>query len=235
MRTLSRSSLKAWGIATVAVFALALHAPSAHADSLLSLTSFVVLENNSGVGDSLANQFRVEVSDIGGGQVQFEFFNTGSIESFVTDIYFEDSALLNFSDPNNNLIGSNTISNVGWSWDAAPPNLPGGSSVGFFTASTGGSADSDPPVSRNGIDNTINEDIYFQIDLGSGWGFNDVTSSLLSGDLRLGIRVQGIGTEDFSDSYITTAVVPLPSGAGMALAGAAVLALWGRHKRQQRD
>ena len=71
------------------------------------------------------------------------------------------------------------------------------------------SADSDSPVSQNGI----NPGEYLNIILGfeSGAGYNDLINALADGSMSLGLHVQAIGTKDRSIKMTSIACI-LPGG-----------------------
>jgi hypothetical protein len=117
----------------------------------------------------------------------------------ITDIYFDDSSL--------NLLNSPTIVGAG----TAPPdnsvsysvgapgsgNLPGGNNVGFdesYLFST------NPPPSKNGIDPGEFLTVSFQ----SSQGYAAILGALNTGDLRIGMHVQEIGTEGASAAFVST-------------------------------
>jgi len=151
------------------------------------------------IGES---QLFLGLQDTGGG-VDFKFFNTGPYPSSVTDVYFDDSGgmLLDLS----GLLGS---SGVSFSTPASPGNLPGGSSLSDPFVTTGEfSADSDPPVSLNGVD--PDEWLLVSFDIRDGYAYSDILNSLNSGDLRVGIHVQAFCSGG-SESFVNTTVVPVP-------------------------
>src|SRR5262249_35598988 len=112
--------------------------------------------------------------------------------------------------------------------DASPPDLPGGNVVGFVT-SAGFSADSNPPVQPNGVN--PGETLGITFNLQAGRSFSDVTSELASGELRVGVHVQGYANGG-SESFVNLAS-PVPEGPILLslLSGLAVLGVV-RRKRQ---
>src|SRR5687768_18488478 len=100
----------------VAVSTLALLAQQARAD----IIGFERITGNSSA--DVASQLSVEVTDAGGGQVDFKFINAIDIDSSITDIYFDDGAgvladIASISDSG---------ARVAFSEGASPGNLPGG-------------------------------------------------------------------------------------------------------------
>jgi hypothetical protein len=137
-------------------------------------------------------QMRVRVEDIGENQVMFHFTNLGPYASSITAIYFDDGALLGIASINNG-------PGVSFSQGAAPPDLPGGNQCDpDFEVTAGFLADSDPPVEPNGVQ--PNEWVEIIFDLQTGLVFDNVIGQLGTGELRIGIHVQGFdggGSESF--------------------------------------
>ena len=186
------------GFVSLIVFLLIL-STEAQAD----LFGFDAITDNSGVSGSLASQFSVDVTDPGGGDALFTFYNDGPIESSITEIYFDDGSLL----------GPPTVINnafVNFIPGADPGNLPAGNTIGF-TATAALSAESDPENPINGVNPTEHMEIVF--DLQGTQTFNDVLSEIYAGlanpeaenTLRIGIQVRGIeGNDGDSDSFVLT-------------------------------
>lgn len=187
---------------------------------------FGVVEDNSGIAAAIADQLSVEVED-GTTEVSFTFFNdvdSGSPAS-ITDVYFDDTLGL-FDD----LIDINESAGVLFSEFAAPGNLPGGNSIGF-TADF--SADSDAPPISNGVDAT-GEWVKIIFDYADFIDFGDVVTALGSGDLRVGMHVQGTGENaQFSDTFVN---VPEPTTMLLFGSGLVGLMLYGRKRfRKETD
>jgi hypothetical protein len=146
-------------------------------------------------------QLFVEVVEFGTNQVLFTFTNTGPKPCSITDVYFDDGALLDIASIDNSCGG------VSFSQGASPSNLPGGHTLSPpFVASY--SADSDPPVQHNGVN--PQEWLGIAFDLREGKSFGNVTSGLGSGELRIGIHVQGFESGG-SESFVNNGMVPEPS------------------------
>ena len=164
-----------------------------------------------------AAQLYVDVVEIGvrnGGQVLFKFYNTGPEPCSITDVYFDDGALL----------GIATIiegPGVEFSQGASPGNLPGGNGITPpFVATDGFMADSDPPAQPNGVNPS--EWLEIRFNLQSGMTYAHVLAALelgltdpaQPGSSRIGIHVQGFGDGN-SESFVhTRTTVPVP-GAGL--------------------
>ena len=171
-------------VATVLAFALtALTAPT----PATALGFDCISDNLAGdcaIGEA---QLSVDVSDPGGSQVLFTFTNSGPDASSITDVYFDDGALLGIA------AIINDPPDVVFSVPATPSNLPSANSASPpFVTTAGFSADSDPPPQPNGVN--PGESLGIVFDLIGGLTFADVLADLADGSLRIGIHVQGFAT-----------------------------------------
>ena len=91
--------------------------------------SFNCITNTSatdcGIGEA---QLTVDVSDAGSNTVLFEFFNTGSDQSTIAEIYFDNGSSL-FEVASIDKAGKVPSQGVSFSVGATPPNLPGGNGI----------------------------------------------------------------------------------------------------------
>jgi hypothetical protein len=164
--------------------------------------------NDAAIGEA---QFQMEVTNGNSGQVQFAFRNLGPAASSITDVYFDDAGgkLMN-------LVSITNGTGVSFSSGAAPPNLPGWSTVSpAFSANF--AADSDAPPPQNGVN--PGESLGISFNLLSGISFADVLDNLEMGTLRVGIHAQafaGGGSESFINR---TNVVPVPSAFLLGILG----------------
>jgi len=176
------------------------------------------------IGES---QMFVELFDLAG-QVEFVFSNIGPELSSITDVYFDDGSLLGIASI------QNTLGLAEFSQFAAPPALPGGNNLAPPFATTAGfSADSDPPPQPLGVN--PGETLGITFDLQAGGVFDDVLTELASGDLRIGIHVQGYasgGSESFVNNGIFDPGGQVPSPSALILGGiGAGLVSWLRKRR----
>ena len=186
-----------------------------------------ITNNNAGaVADGNANLL-VEVIDVGSSQVQFKFTNNSS--STLTDVYFDNGPLLSMT-------SITSSGGVSFSEGAAPPILPGGSSISpSFDAAF--SADSNPSVSHNGV--TSGEWLAITFSLLSGETYASTLTALSlpgggggTGDLRIGVHVQSFAAGGGSESFINVPTpIPEPSHYAMMLAGLGLVGLMVRRQR----
>jgi hypothetical protein len=191
-------------------------APAAGATTL----GFDCITSNSatdcGIGEA---QLSVEITAYGTNQVLFEFHNEGSDAASITDVYFDDGALLGIAEIING-------TGVSFSQGASPGDLPGGNTVGF-DATVGFTADSDPPAQPNGVN--PGEELGIVFDLQAGMDFDDVLDFLNSGGLVIGIHVQGFdggGSESFTNNN------PIPEPGTLLLLTAGGIGVLARRRRR---
>jgi len=167
-----------------------------------------------GMGDAKLSRLGVTLT---GNQVLFVFRNNVGISSSITDVYFQDGALLN--------MGATTGSAGVAFEEPASFNLPGGMYLDpAFIVTKHFSADSNAPVIGNGI-STNTEWLGIVFDLKDNMTYDDVINALgnwkysngqfskidpNAPSLRIGIYAQGIdGSNRQGESYINK--VPEPS------------------------
>jgi hypothetical protein len=200
--------------------------PMAQADTF----SFLCITSNTPDCGSLESQLFVQVTDPGANQVLFTFFNLGPLASSITDIYFDDGSLLGIA-------SITSSSGVSFSQNASPGNLPSGNNASPpFMATEGFTADSDPPAQPNGV-NPPNEWVGILFDLKADQEFSHTIAALLSGELRIGIHVQGIGATGGSESlvhdpgsWVPQEVIPEPMS--IVLLGTALLGITNRLRKR---
>jgi hypothetical protein len=139
------------------------------------------------------SQLHLDVTNQGG-RARFLFTNSGPAASSITDVYFDQRASLlsrmSIIDRDQGVGGD---PGVDFSAGATPANLPGANLLNpAFVATRGLSADSDPPVQRNGVN--PGEFLILLCNLRNGTQFDDVIAALNRGVLRVGIHVQGFAS-----------------------------------------
>lgn len=171
-------------------------------------------------------QLTVEVTDLGGGQLLFDFMNAGPLASSIADVYFDDGTLLGIAgliDMDDNALGYYGDAGVDFSQGASPLNLPGGNAIGFETTA-GFLADSDPAVSINGINPGEMLGVVFNLQaMGT---YADILAELTNGDLRIGIHVQSFANGD----SVSLVNVPVPEPGVATLLGLGLTALAARRR-----
>jgi PEP-CTERM motif len=172
--------------------------------------------SDCGIGES---QLGVRVID-NGSSVDFKFENRGPLPASITDIYFS------WTNPAYALSTAGTITNssgVSFSWGANPKDLPGGKSVGF-NASIG--ADSNAPTQPQGVN--PGEWVNFSF---SGANYGTLLAGMQSGQLGIGIHVQGFASGN-SASYVSTVPsIPEPEIYAMMAAGLGMMGWMARRRR----
>lgn len=195
-----------------------------------TLFSFDNITNNNAVDAAIGEaQLFVDVTAVGATQILFTFLNIGPLASSIADVYFDNGnpainllSLAGLIDADD---GTGGDSGVDFSPGASPPDLPGGNAVGFETT-TGFLTDSDAPAQPNGVNPGESLGIIFN--LIAGQTFNSVLAALGSGDLRIGLHVQGFRGGG-SESFVNNGVVPEPATIGLIAAG--MMAMASRRKR----
>jgi hypothetical protein len=179
--------------------------------------SFNCVTNNLAADCATAvNQLHMTVSEASGGGVDFLFTNTGPNKSSITDVYFDWASTLYALTPG--LITGST--GVSFSWGAAPPDLPGGTGIGF---SANIAADSNSPSQPNGVN--PGEWVNFNF----AGSYSNLVAALDTDQLRVGIHVQGF-LNGGSESLVVTPV-PEPETYAMLLAGLFMMGFVIRRRR----
>jgi hypothetical protein len=188
-----------------------------------SAFSFGNIAGGDTPGDSLVNSFRYTVINQGSA-VRFDIFNSGNAAApnmFISKVLFDDNGYL--SAPS--LYGTN-VGEVSFSGGPSNDQLPQG----------GNNFTTDYAFSRNpgggnagGIQGAESFPVSFR------GNYNNIIAALNSGDLKIGLHVQGLPNNQ-SDSYISTSsgnTQDTPEPLTMLAAGAAVG--FGTMFKKQRD
>ena len=193
--------------------------------------SFYCISNNSATNCATgATQLSVDVLNIGPGQVQFNFYNSGFANSSIADVYFDDGSLLGIASLIDADDGTGGDSGVDFSLGASPGNLPSANNASPpFQTTSGFSADADPPVQPLGVN--PGEWLGIIFDLQGTQSYADVIAELTNGDLRIGLHVQGFG-DGGSESFVNN---PVPVPAAVWLFGSGLTGLVGVARRKRRN
>jgi hypothetical protein len=191
-------------------------------------------------GQLFVDVIQLEVTEGSNNRVLFWFTNVGPTTSFINEIYFDDGTLLGLAglidaDDKVSIYPSPPYPGhpgVDYTQDAVdpvkPPDLPGGNSISPAFDITGMfSADTDyPGTGKDGIDEGEWLGIVFDLKTVNGeyLTFADVISDLNSGELRIGLHVQGIDYPEYgkSDSFINNPT-SIPDASAVFLLGSACL------------
>ena len=163
-----------------------------------------------------------------GNQVLFTFENTGPEASSICDVYFDDASL---SLLDRIALIDNSSTGVTFSQGASPGNLPGANEVSPpFVTTAGFLADSNSPAQPNGVN--PGEYLGILFDLQANLYLSDVYEQLASGELRIGIHVQGFDSGG-SESFINDPE-PVPEPTTMLLFGTGIAGLVGSKIRKKK-
>jgi hypothetical protein len=219
-----------------AVAATVLAATASPVSSLGAVIHFTGITHNNALDVAAEEaQLSMEVTSSSSQRVEFTFFNTGTFASCITGIYFEKGPL-------RWVVSVSNSSGVSFSSGGTPNSLPGGSSItpAFVTAFW---ATADNSVLINGVANGLSpnqEWVSMLFRLSSGKTFNDVVNQLQTGQMRVGVTVEGLSRYDDggivkcccptggSESFVT---VGTPEPATMALMGMAAGLIMVRRRR----
>lgn len=195
---------------------------------------WTVVENNSGIAATIAEQLSVDLADAGLNgdgkhQVLFTFTNAGPEPSSITRIYFENGPLLELAtifDVDYIPAPYDGLDGVDFDSDPNPANMPGGNSLyPKFAATAALSVGAEPKVKPNGIG--PGEHLELLYTLADSKTIDDVIAALnlgfatpnpgASNSLRIGMHIQGVGADgEFSDTLLLT---PIPGSVFLGLLG----------------
>jgi hypothetical protein len=180
-----------------------------------------------GGGDDVGGQLSVDVTDFGDGRVSFYFENAGPVPSSITNIYFDDGTLLGISELNSH-------ADVSFVLGGNPSNLPGGNSL---TPPFNTTVEFNTSVEQNTADGVeVGQWLQILFNLQGVQNFADTIDALLSGALRIGLQVRGIGDSGDSAQFVNNPTpIPLPAGLVLLLSGLAGVGFLGRYKAKRRE
>jgi len=196
--------------------------------------------NNSGIAATVASYLSVDVTDAGGGQVLFTFANDapGTDGPVVTEIYFEDGALLDLAQILDSEYDPTDYPGVDFhDLSLSPGNPP---SINPFSTTAAFSVDTVNPGPQNGIG--PGQSLGLLYTLQSGLTYTDVITALDGGfedpdpttffpknhpqegqidhagtTLRVAVHVSNIGDDgDDSDTFLLT---PVPTSVFLGMLG----------------
>jgi hypothetical protein len=190
---------------------------------------FSSITNNNATDSEIGEaQLFVDVTAVGD-QVLFTFTNSGPLASSITDVYFDDGMLLDAT-----LLGIASVINesgVAFSQGASPGDLPGGNTLDpAFQVTEGFLADSDSPTQPNGVN--PGESLGILFNLINGKTFEETLAALSSGELRIGIHVQGFASGG-SESFVNNNPNPVPEPATLVFMGTGLLGLAAYRRRRR--
>jgi len=168
--------------------------------------------SDCGIGSA---QLQLTITSEGPEQVRFKFWNSGPEQSVISEVYFDDGALLGIASIVN---GSGVV----FHQDANPPDLPGGNNaVPPFQVTAGFLAEAIPSPAMNGVG--PGEWVSIIFNLQSGASFSDVLTQFSDGTVRAGVHVISFASGG-SESFVNHPL-PEPSAAVLLLAGLSGVAL----------
>lgn len=188
--------------------------------------SWAVVENNSGIVSTYADQLSVNVTPFGT-MVDFTFSNEGPNPCAITGFYFEDGSLLALA----SVIAEDADADdpardglVFWQ-PASPSNMPGWSTLdpkfyasSAFTVGSKGAPDGVSPGESLVLRYTLQPGkIFADVITALNLGFTNPDPTVPRDSLRIGLHIQDIGEE--SDSLILT---PVPGAFLLGLLGMGV-------------
>ncbi len=181
-----------------------------------TLYQFEIFTDNGSFYDDPGINIYMDVSN-GGSIVEFTFYNDSTVQSSVTNIYFDDGPMIGSTMSIINGLGTDFA-------EDGPANLPGGNMIGF-DADREFNIGAEPAPPANGINN-IGLDEWATVELIlDGYTLEDVMTALDSGSLRVGIHIQNF-TDGSSESAVN-----IPEPATICLFGLGGLVL--RRKRKK--
>ena len=166
----------------------------------------------------LLTQMKVEVTDAGGGFVDFKFTNDATIASSITALYFDAAGYLTTLSIQTEVGVDFKTTNV------TPPDAPSGDTyTPQFSVTANLSTDTTSPASQNGI-NSSGDYLVLRMGIDPSKSFADIINALNLGSetdaLRIAAHVQGL-PQGQSDTLIccTGTGISSPEPASLSLFG----------------
>ncbi|MEM9064219.1 MAG: hypothetical protein AAGB51_01880 [Planctomycetota bacterium] len=188
--------------------------------------SFGFAQSASGPSaSSVASQLNLRVSSVQGTSslVDFTFTNSAETASSISSVFFAND------DTEGRMLLGALVSGDGTDFQfglgSTLPSGPALASGDPFNAVLGFQA-KDGEGTEAGVDSAA-DSLTVRVFLAAGYSFRTVIDRMLEGDLRVQIGVDSIGEAGLSASYLNVVpmsanpVVPVPTAAGLALAGLA--------------
>ena len=191
-----------------------------------STIAFTCITNNTGTCSTFAGSF-TGTATVVGNQLTITVTNGGGGDGFIADVYVDAPgtgtgyALTSLVEP----------AGVDFSIDPPPVgNIPSGNTaVPTFTADF--AANAEPPPSDNGVN--PGESVGLVFTLSGGQTQSTIDALLASGDLRVGLHVQSLGTNNLSEALVSNGGgTTVPEPASMLLLGTGLLAVARSRRRK---
>jgi hypothetical protein len=180
-----------------------------------------IFTDNGNYNDNPGGDFYFLLSE-DGGLPKFEFHNDSTFSSSITDIYFDGAVLAGIS-------SITQSAGVDFTAGANPTNLPGANILSpAFVADFG--ADSNPPPSFNGVNNSLDEWVAIVMDTTYGKTFTDVLDALRMENLRVGVHLQTL-PDGSSESAVNNPDSPIPEPSIIGLLGLAGLGVFWKKRK----
>ena len=181
---------------------------------------------NGGLGET---RLFVDVVDIGGGQVQFDFRNVGPEQMVIKEVYFDDGSILALASVVN---GPGTFFVQDEITPTSPGDLPAGNNLnpafettGFFSADAPNSG-----LGGDGVD--PGEQVGIVFSLKDAQTYSDVLSDLDDGlTLRIGIHV-GAFADDDSQTFVNNGRTTIPAPGAILLGSIGMCSVGWLRKRK---
>ncbi|MEG4531244.1 PEP-CTERM sorting domain-containing protein [Microcoleus sp. D2_18a_D3] len=187
-----------------------------------SAFSFGNITGGDTYGDAYQNSFSFNVIDDGGTSVLFNIFNSGNAavpDMFIGKVLFDDNGYLSNAVANQGNIGQVSFTG-GLSNDQLPQGGTGFTTDYAFTRDEG-----------RGNRLAVQGSEMFGVKFTGNYA--SVVSALNAGSLRLGLHVQGIGRQDYSDAYMSTSNTEATPEPLTMLAAAAAVGFGAKFKKQR--